>query len=253
MSEYTILPPRADFEKNDFENLLYQKGREVIHEKALVCPCKSESTNHLSNCNNCGGSGWVFINPKQTRMLITNVSVTNDYKPWSEEARGTINVTSQVKDTVSFMDRITLIDGESIHNEVLTFNLIEGKLVSFSAYPIKHILVSCLFISSDEGLQDLPIELFTSGPRNKVQISTDILPADVSQIMVSIKYYFSPSYCIIEFKRETMQSYKYQEGFELNQSLPVASLARRTHYELRPVENVTIDNVLKENKISNKC
>ena len=48
-------PPRADLNKQDFDTLIRQKGRDVILETALQCPCKSESTNQQSNCRNCDG------------------------------------------------------------------------------------------------------------------------------------------------------------------------------------------------------
>lgn len=251
---FNILPPRADLNRSDFENLIYQKGREVLFEKALPCPCKSESTNQQGTCQNCGGAGWLFVNPKTTRMLVTGVSVTNEYKPWSEEARGMVNVTCQESESLSFMDRITLLDGKSIHNEVLFFNLVNNNLIAFSSYPIKHILISAMFVSTEQELVDIPVESFTIGPRNRIILSKTLFGEDIpEQVSITLKYYFAPSYCIVEMKRETMQSFRYVEGSEQQQNFPVSALARRTHYELKPINNVTIDNTLTENKFNEGC
>ena len=79
--------PRADFEREDYKTLIEQKGRRILYEKALLCPCKSPSTNQQSGCKNCGGIGWIFVNPIQTRMIVSAVKIVTEFKPWSQEAR----------------------------------------------------------------------------------------------------------------------------------------------------------------------
>jgi hypothetical protein len=66
---YSGASTRADFNKSDFETLIQQKGRDVVLEKAILCGCKDKQGNQQSNCKNCGGAGFLFINPKETRMI----------------------------------------------------------------------------------------------------------------------------------------------------------------------------------------
>jgi hypothetical protein len=104
---------RADFNRSDFETLIAQKGRKVIIEKSLQCPCKGKSTNQQSNCRNCGGTGWVFINPVETRLILQGMNITPNYKAWSEEITGDLKVTASDTEGLTFMDRITVEDGKS--------------------------------------------------------------------------------------------------------------------------------------------
>jgi hypothetical protein len=150
----TLAPPRADFERSDFERIISQKGADILFEKALMCPCKSKSTNSQSNCKNCGGSGWLFVNPKETRMLVSGLSIVNDVKPWSEEERGTIVISASDTEELAFMDRLTLINGEAIYQEVLHFKRDGGEVFAYTAYPIKKLLYGGLFLSSTTPLQN---------------------------------------------------------------------------------------------------
>ena len=81
---------RVDFNKPSFEKLIYQKGLDVVWEQAIHCPCKDdEAANQgLSSCKNCGGTGWVFINPEETKMIIHSMNLNTRYKEWSMEKLG---------------------------------------------------------------------------------------------------------------------------------------------------------------------
>lgn len=229
---YSIDPPRVDLVKNDFDTLVYQKGRDVLYEKALQCPCKSKATNQQSNCKNCGGTGWVFVNPKKTRMVVTGVAITTDYKAWSEESRGMINITANESEQLTFMDRITLLDGNAIFNEVLHFKKTSNNIVfAFSAYHIKQILYAGLFISTSSGIQRLDKSQITIED-NIVKLNPSIVPNTLNEVSITLRYIHAPTYYIVEMKRETMQTFKYQIGNELIQHMPLSAMGRRAHYVL---------------------
>ena len=80
---FITAPPRADLHKREFDTLIHQKGRDVLLETALQCPCKSPSTNQQSDCKNCGGTGWIFVNPRETRMVLTAINAVTEFRPWS--------------------------------------------------------------------------------------------------------------------------------------------------------------------------
>lgn len=235
-STHNIGPPRADLEKNDFETLIFQKGRRVLYEKALQCPCKSQATNQQSNCKNCGGSGWTYINPKSTRMVITGLSVATSLEPWSDTRRGMIKVTCSDTEQLTFMDRLSLIDGNSIHQEVLFFKKEGSEYFAYSSYPIKSLMYAGLFVSTELPFARLSSELtFTDGNLVKLDASIPNPPDGEDEehpIAVTVRYYHAPVYYVLELPRETMQSFKVVQGQELNQNLPISALARRSHYVL---------------------
>lgn len=229
-STYPITPPRADLNQLDFNQLIYQKGRTVIFERVLSCPCKGKSSNHLSNCKNCGGFGWIWVNPIETRMLITGVSVVNEVKPWSEESRGMINLSCNEEMSLTFMDRVTLTDGKSIHSEALSIFKKGSRYFAWSDYPIKELIYGGLFIDADTPLQQFTADALILGPKNLVEIDTDVLPLTSADESVTLRYYHNPVYYVVDMKRETMQTFKYESGNEIIQNMPLSAIARRAHY-----------------------
>lgn len=234
--QQTNLPPaRADLDKAEFERLIDQKGGDVIFEKALECPCKSKSTNQQSDCKNCGGTGWVFINPVQTRMILTAINIVTDFKPWSEEMRGTINITCKAEEQLSAMDKITVLNGEAIFNEVLFFKKKGEEIFCYTTYPVKEILYVGMFVASDEPLlrlieeTDFTIEGSTFKLTNFDLLGSDINAEDTS---FTIRYKHAPEFHVIEMRRETMQTFEWR-GTERLQNMPVSAIARRAHYQLK--------------------
>lgn len=259
---YSISPPRADLIKEEFDALIFQKGREVVLEKALECPCKSPSTNQQSTCKNCGGSGWIFINPRKTRMVLSAINIVTDYKPWSEELRGTVNVTAMVEEELSYMDKITALDGEAIYNEVLFFKKKTIDVFCYTTYAIKEILYIGLFRGDESPLLRLQkdVDYTVSGSTIKL-INQSLLGTDVNvkNTSFTIRYKHAPEFHVIEMKRETMQTFEWQ-GIEKLKHLPVSAIARRAHYQLKAnnlVGDRLIDNSYDDGSdcpiLQNKC
>jgi len=228
-------PPRADLDKAEFEKLIDQKGGDVIFEKALECPCKSKSTNQQSDCKNCGGTGWVFINPVQTRMILTAINIVTDFKAWSEEMRGTVNITCKAEEQLSVMDKITVLNGEAIFNEVLFLRKKGEEVFCYTTYAVKEILYVGMFVATDEPLLRLieGADFTIEGSIFKLT-NLDLLGSDSTgeNTSFTIRYKHAPEFHVIEMRRETMQTFEWR-GTERLQSMPVSAIARRAHYQLK--------------------
>lgn len=243
---------RVDFQEDRFNVLIEQKGRDVIIEKSIPCPCKSKSTNQQSDCKNCSGTGWLFINPTRTKAIVQGMSISTDYKNWSELDRGTINISVKSTEELSIMDRVTVLDGESISSEVLHFSLSDkGQLFSYSCYKIKEILYSGLFLSSNQSLKKLELNKDFTFRDNKVLLNLEY--SDLRQYVadyeyledspsITIRYKHYPTYHILEMKRETMQSYLFSQNRDLRIDLPVSGVARKVQYIdiSRPLNNTPV-------------
>lgn len=99
--------PRVDFLYPDFDALVDNKGYEVIWERAIPCPC-SKRVQHQSTCRNCGGSGWVFINPTRIKAVCQSLNKNTRYKDWSVEMLGTAAITVKSMFHLNFMDKIMI-------------------------------------------------------------------------------------------------------------------------------------------------
>lgn len=225
-------PPRADLIKPEFDNLIHQKGRNVLLETALQCPCKSKSTNQQTNCRNCGGSGWLFINPKRTRMVLTAIDAVTDYRPWSEELVGTVNITAFQEDKLSLMDRITVLDGEVIENEVLYIKKHNNILFVFTRYSIEEIHYIGLFVGVSKKLKRLEKNKDFVVRSNVIEFSTQLdFPYEDEENSITIRYSHKPQFHIVDMKRETMQSFRWELD-EVSQQMPVSAIGRRAHSQL---------------------
>lgn len=251
-----VVGPRADLVQSDFDNLIFQKGRPVLFEKALQCPCKSPSTNQQSNCKNCGGGGWIFINPVETRMVVQGVAIVNDIKGWSEESRGTINISCKSSEQLTYMDRVSLIDTHAIYNEVVFLKSAISdptKYFSYVSYKVKEILYVGIFKSVDEPIIRLNSSDFIL-QNNIVKINKSIINAlgiQDAELSITIKYIHPPTYHILELKREAMESFILTGGGERQQRFPISAVGKRTHYMLDS-ENLTKNGILDNNYTESK-
>jgi hypothetical protein len=240
---------RADFKKEDFDNLVKQKGSSVLLEYALQCPCKGAVNNQLSNCRNCGGSGWVYINPTKTKMILTGIGVSTKYAPWSEEAIGKVAITAYHEEQLSYMDKITKLDSTAIFSEVVQTREVDGVIFSYTKYDIKKILYIAVFVNGSTVLQRLTGDQYTFS-KNILRISPGVLSDPKSTL--TIRYKHHPAFYILEFEREARQFATYQNGKEVMQQLPISAYAKRLHYDLSPV-NLSNNFLLNNSYVDNVC
>lgn len=230
---------RPDFIKNEFDIVLYQKGYNVIHEKALKCPCKAKNEGgQLSSCQNCGGVGWVFINSQNTQMIIHSMNINTQFKAWSEENRGTASITCRDIDELCFMDRITLSEVTSIFNETVHLKVSGSDLLFFTTYPIIEIEYLGLFISDDEPLQRLIVDNDYTFSRNIIVLS-DTFNTLGDDLTLTIRYKHNPQYHIIDLPRNTISTKVDNGGVEQSPvSLPIHAIGRYSHFVL-DAENIS--------------
>ena len=233
--------------KGDFDNLVWSKGRDVILDKNYRCPCCTFNDNQpQSGCKNCGGSGYIFIQRVKTRMVIQSQTLKTNFKEWSEEESGNINVTSLAGDKIAFMDRITVFDSLWTHNENIHFFTRNNQKIGRLDYPPVEVENIFLFQDNDSPLIRLTHLL-------DYTIEEDIIILDnkyfgYENATVSIRYRAYPTYHIIDVTRESMSS---RDMLKKVGNFPVHAIARRSHYV---VDNQNIDkNFLLNNSYTESC
>lgn len=239
----------ADFEKPEIDATLRDKGYEVIFEKAYMCPCKSKSSTHLSLCKNCGGTGWIFCNPTQTRFIITGIAADNKLKEaalreWGFIDGGVVNVTAMNDDKFSYMDKITVIDATAEHSQILyaAEDDEEEVFFAYSKYDILSVDYIALFVSANQ-----PLKRLTEGTdynfRDNVITFTQASGINVNS-QLTIRYIHHPVFHIFDIMRESMTSTKGQlPTGQQKLILPIKALAKRAHL-IKDVENFDGDRLL---------
>lgn len=243
MTIVTATPPigvnksRADFVKSKFDTLIWEKGYDVILEKSLRCPCVSKNSNQQSNCKNCGGTSWIFVNPKKTKVVMHSINMTTKFQSWSELNVGTASVSALAEDETSYMDRITALDGIAIFGEALFLKNNDNTYYFATIYDIKEITFLALFVNTSVVLKPLIYNIdFTYSGNKIILLKPDdyIDPLLTEQdISITVRYKHAPQFHIIDIPRETMQTFVNIAGSgEEEVNLPVHAVARRSHYVL---------------------
>lgn len=243
------------FLANEFDVLIFEKGYRVVHEKVLQCPCKSKRTNQQSNCKNCGGTGWLFINPNETRMVLTNMNENTTYKAWSEENLGNVNISVMNKDRLTHMDRITLIESEANFNEIRHFRKSQDdKIFAYCSYHIKTIDYVGLFVDETHKLTRLTENVDYTFDGNRLFLTDKYVAGwqDDNTYSVTIRYIHQPQFHIIDINRQVANSRKSYEGKEEFQNLPISAVGRRAHFVL-DTENIAHTRLLDNSYLDKAC
>lgn len=237
--------PKVNHDKNDYDVRIWQHGYDVVFEKALKCPCKEPlEGGFLSNCQNCGGTGWLFINPLKTRMVLSSMGNEKEFEIWSELDKGDVNVTARSIEDLAYFDRITVLNGLSRHQEVLYPKLTDNnRLFNYTLYNIKQPFYVALFRSPTEKLQILKQgEDYTF--ENNVIYLDDKFKEDQykfeGQLSLTIRYEHRPQFHIVKLVRDVMSTFIKEGNKEKSVELPISAIARRPHY-MEEAENLAGD------------
>jgi len=250
-----LQPTDPGFEEGSFDKFIWDKGYRVIHEKVLQCPCKSVRVNQKSSCRNCGGSGWIFINPVETRMSINGMNKDTTFKEWSQENRGTAGITCMTDMTLCFMDKITIVESENLFNEVRHFVKSEDdKLFTYCSYLIKTIEYIGLYVDDDSALQILikDVDYTTDGYRIYLDDSYLEDYVDDNTYSITVRYYHQPQYLIIDANRSVMNSRISYERVEKEFKLPLHYIGRLAAFVL-DMPNIANDRLINNSYIDDKC
>ena len=246
----------SDFDKDGFFSSIGKNGYDVIHEKAYLCPCKSQdSPAPLSICKNCGGTGWLFANPTQTKMIITGIMLDDKLKEgplreWGELDKGACKITCLPEDKLSYMDRIRNIDATAEHMQILYPKMDDDdiQLFAYTKYDIKGVDFIGLFQDENTKLKRL-VEFDDYTFRDNV-ILLDSQYNTLENPKITIRYIHNPEYHIIDILRESMTQYAVQG--QQKQILPLHAIAMRAHL-IPDVENFDGDRLLDNSWLPNAC
>lgn len=232
--------PQANWDLKKFEDLITDKGYRANIERALRCPCTTEANGQAnSDCKNCAGTGWAFIEKSETILACTSMSNRSKYENWSETNMGMVNISSRAEDKLGFMDKVTLIELESWFSQVLKLknSITEPtKLFSFLIYQPLYVFNVYLFIDSETPLKSLDESEYEIR-ENRIIFDKVTLQKYTSATNpnITIRYTHNPAYHIIDINRDLI---KQKTGIdckthETKQALfPLNCIGRRAHYIL---------------------
>lgn len=240
----------TEFSLSEFEKSIYNQGNTVIFEKAYLCPCKSEESDHLNTCKNCSGVGWFFANPTKTKMIISGLVYNKRFEEMGAQDIGTVSVTAIDADKLSFMDKIILVDSTGEFTQVVYPKLTDDEttLFAYAKYDMLSVDFIGLFVGESSKIQKLE-EPDDYSWRDNV-VTFDPKYNGLTKPCVTIRYRYNPTFHIIDIPRESMSSYK--NGAFVKQIMPVHGIAQRAHL-IKAVENYNGDRLLDNSWLPASC
>lgn len=99
------------FDRDKFTRAIHAKGYDVIWEKAQYCPDLRGPSPHSHDitCETCK-NGFLYFDPIQTRMLMTGLTLPQQFYAYGRFTQGKVSVTAMPEFKVSYWDRITVCD-----------------------------------------------------------------------------------------------------------------------------------------------
>jgi len=200
---------RADIKPKLFEDLIKYTGMKVLWEEAMFCHCLNKDSGQPDfNCPYCEGQGFLYLEPKETRVISYSFSGNREFLNIGLIERGTAYITTFPNVLMGYHDRVTFLDMSAKYSEILEFNKNKS---SKSHRPINKIVMV-----KGDGL-DFDIEKdfkITKDGRFIEYMNLTELPDGTK---LSVLYLTPPSYIVIDLVHElraTFVKFKYpQETF----------------------------------------
>ena len=215
---------RMDFFSPDFSALIDNKGYDAIWERALQCPCSKREGAPMSGCINCGGTGWVFINPMQIKVVSQSLNKDTKYKEWSQERLGTVSFTVRPEYHLSFMDKITLLNTITRENENRKVFFLDNHWLVGLIYPVSKVIEIFKFIDPKKPLQKLDESDYTIEGRFIKFAEGAVQEGD----SVTVSYEHNAQYHILDLNHDIRNTIILDDKSREEQlELPISAVGRR--------------------------
>lgn len=232
--------PQVNWDRKKFDDAIFDKGYKCYIERSMRCPCSNEANGQAdSDCKNCIGTGWFFVEKTESHILCTSISNRSKYEQWSESNSGIVNISCRAQDKLGFMDKVTLIELESWFSQVIQLrnSISEPENVfSFLIYNPISVFDVFLFVDAQSPLISLKPTQYKID-YNKIVIEKSLLnEMGVNEkSRISIRYTHYPVYHIIDINRDLIKQKNLSmcsttEDNKVN--FPLSCIGRRAHYIL---------------------
>lgn len=103
---------KENFDIDEMQRFIIRRGAKVYWEKSYICTCRSESGYPLADCPICHGTGFSFLPPIETQVMLQSMGRGIANTPEGLSMTGTALGTTTLEESnrIGFRDRITFSD-----------------------------------------------------------------------------------------------------------------------------------------------
>lgn len=94
-----------------FTALIQKNGLAVTWEKALFCPFRTNEptpNTHDINCKTCNGDGYIYVQPVETKMLVSGATIEQVFYIQGRFDGGIAQISAMPGDLIGYWDRVTV-------------------------------------------------------------------------------------------------------------------------------------------------
>lgn len=231
---------------DQFDGMIGDHGFKSYIDKAMKCPCTARQVGlSETGCMNCGGTGWFFIDRIEAKIMALGINSNKKNAAWSEENMGKASITVEHGNNLTFMDRFTLNELESVYSENLSFISKINQFFAFTIYEATEVINAYCFEGNDNKLRSLVNGRDFVIENNRLVMDKKFNPraSDTKPFTVSIRYKHHPVYHILDVKRDLQKSKFIAGDVEEKKYLPQNFICVKAHYIL-DADNMTKNRLL---------
>jgi hypothetical protein len=238
--------PKATFNKEAFDTLVRQKGYPVYIDKTVKCPCVDKNSGQAQpGCKNCGGSGWVVYNRRDTYGVIHSMNRDTQFKEWSMELIGTASFTTYHEVKLAYMDIITLQTGELVFDEIVHLNEFTDDNQWRGGLRYRPLIIESAFLFETKDTPLRPLSLGTDYVIENNQILRVIDTSIFDNLehpthpQIALRYSHRPQFLVIDMPRMTISSLARDPKSKVEGDLqfPIHAIIRPPHYVINKDSN----------------
>lgn len=105
-----------------FVRMIKDRGLPVSWEKALFCSNRSNAVapgGHDPNCDVCDGSGYLYIQPTPTQMLISGATLEQAFYIQGKADSGIATITALPENKIGYWDRVVVTQSTVRYTELV--------------------------------------------------------------------------------------------------------------------------------------
>lgn len=215
---------RVDFDRDKFGRILKDKGYDVLWEKALACPYRGGANprDHRIDCNFCS-YGYLYFDPKETTMLMTSLSLEQNYYAYGRWDTGKQMVTAMPEYKMAMYDRLTMLKARARFTEILIRN--PSTMRDRPKYnPIEMETVQWVDRADTLRVYQESVDFTVDATTGEIVWSASTRPDDRSYYAVS--YFHRPQFIIIDLPNQIRDSKVKTEVDDESYEFPVKAVAQ---------------------------